>query len=57
MENLIVTLDIDEARAIEENAERDHLLGVETLKVCPLLNNIRFDSEFYYKKPVFRDVQ
>lgn len=34
MENLIVTLDTDEARAVEENAERDHLSRDETSKVC-----------------------
>lgn len=34
MENLIVTLDSDEARAIEENADRDHLSRDETSKVC-----------------------
>ena len=34
MENLVVTLECDEARAIEENAQRSHLSPDDTLKVC-----------------------
>lgn len=46
MDNLVVTLESDEARAIEENAQRDHLSRDETLKVCLQASHCDWSSSY-----------